>query len=97
METGWSSFGIQSKPKHLWNKMSLGETYTIQFKIGDYVTWRTLSHEGEEYYTQYYGVVTEIIHYKDNVRPVYYAKVLENKTSDTFYVVLSCLTKVETN
>jgi hypothetical protein len=77
--------------------MSLGESYVEKFKIGDYVTWRTLSSSEDRYYDQYYGIIIALVHYKDEIRPVHYARILENKTSETFYVVLACLTKVETN
>jgi len=77
--------------------VSLGKSYLKKFKIGDYVSWRTLSFDGESYYDEYYGIIVDLVRYEDNVRPVHYARILENKSSETFYVVLSCLTKVETN
>jgi hypothetical protein len=77
--------------------MSLGESYANKFKIGDYVTWRTLSTDENCYYNQYHGIIVDLIYYEDEIRPVHYARILENKTADTFYVVLSCLTKIETN
>ena len=67
------------------------------FKVGDYVTWRTLSVKEDKYYDEYHGIIIALVTYEDNVRPVHYARILENKTNESFYVVLSCLTKVETN
>ena len=77
--------------------MSLGESYVGKFKVGDYVTWRTLSVKEDKYYDEYHGIIVDLIYYEDEVRPVHYARILENKSADTFYVVLSCLTKIETN
>lgn len=77
--------------------MSLGESYVGKFKIGDYVRWRKLSANENRYYDEYHGIIVDLIYYKDEIRPVHYAKILENKTAQTFYVVLSCLTKIETN
>jgi hypothetical protein len=77
--------------------MSLGESYVGKFKVGDYVTWRTLSVKEDKYYDEYHGIIIDLIYYEDEVRPVHYARILENKSADTFYVVLSCLTKIETN
>ena len=77
--------------------MSLGKTFLNYFKIGNYVTWRRLSCSEDQYYDEFYGIIIEIIEYADGVRPVCYARILENKSGKTFYVVLSCLTKVETN
>ena len=77
--------------------MSLGKSFVDKFKIGDYVRWRTLSDNEDKYYNEYYGIIIALVTYEDNVRPVHYARILENKTNESFYVVLSCLTKVETN
>jgi hypothetical protein len=77
--------------------MSLGEVYLKDFDVGDYVTWRVLSGNIEIHYCEYQGIITEIVHYNDIVRPVYYAKILENRSAQIFCVVLSCLTKIETN
>jgi len=77
--------------------MSLGATYLDKFKIGDYVTWRTLSIDKDRHYNEFYGLIVDLIYYEDEIRPVHYARVRENKAGDTFYVVLSCLKKVETN
>jgi|TARA_Y100000356_G_C11101776_1_gene204742 hypothetical protein len=77
--------------------MSLGEIFLKNFNVGDYVTWRVLSGNIEIHYCQYQGIITEIVHYDDDIRPVYYAKILENKSAQIFCVVLSCLTKIETN
>ena len=77
--------------------MSLGKSFVDKFKIGDYVRWRTLSDNENKYYNEYHGIIIALVTYEDNVRPVHYARILENKTNESFYVVLSCLTKVETN
>ena len=77
--------------------MSLGEIYLKDFSVGDYVTWRVLSGNIEVHYCQYHGIITEIVHYDDVIRPVYYAKILENRSAQIFCVVLLCLTKIETN
>jgi hypothetical protein len=78
--------------------MSLGEKYLKNFKVGDYVRWRRLVSSPVEYYQEYFGLILQIIEYNDELyRPVHYAQVLENQSNQTFYIVLSCLTKVETN
>ena len=77
--------------------MSLGAIYRDKFKVGDYVYWRTLDSGMELYYKQQYGIIIELTCYEDGVRPVHYAKILENKSGEMFYVVLSSLVKVETN
>ena len=78
--------------------MSLGENYLSKFKTGDYVCWRTLSFSEDEYYNEFYGIVVEVTTWESKEsRPVYYARILENKTNKTIYVVLSCLIKIETN
>lgn len=78
--------------------MSLGESYRKNFKIGDYVSWKVLNIEGNGYSRCLYGIIVEIFIYKEDLeRPVHYARVLENRTGIKTYIVLSCLTKVETN
>ena len=78
--------------------MSLGEKYLKNFKVGDYVRWRRLASSPKKYYQEYFGLILQIIEYSDELyRPAHYAQVLENKSNQTFYIVLSCLTKVETN
>tara|TARA_A200000159_G_C7329513_1_gene342370 strand:- start:2428 stop:2664 length:237 start_codon:yes stop_codon:yes gene_type:complete len=78
--------------------VSLGKIYANKFKIGDLVSWKVLNFEGNEYARLKIGLIVEIFVYeKDLTRPVHYAGVLEPKTGEKTYIVLSCLTKVETN
>ena len=75
--------------------MSLGKSYVSRFKIGDYVTWRSLCGDSPDYYDEFHGIIVEIINYNEHTRPVHYAKILELKSNDHIYVVLSCLSKLK--
>jgi hypothetical protein len=77
--------------------VSLGKLYLKYFSVGDYVSWRVLSCHEDRYYDEFHGIIIELLVYSEGIRPVYYAKILENRTSDTIYVVLSSLTKIQTN
>ena len=78
--------------------MHLGKTYVNKFKVGDLVSWKVLNFEGNEHARLKFGLIVEIVVYEENLtRPVHYAGVLEIKTGEKTYIVLSCLTKVETN
>ena len=77
--------------------MSLGESYVEKFKLGDYVMWRSLSSDVDLYYEEFNGIIVGFKNVTEKQRTIYYATILENKSGDTIYVLLSSLIKIKTN
>lgn len=82
--------------------MSLGAIYLDNFKIGDYVKWRTIIRDGnyDEYYREQWGIIVKFQIKDGNFRTkrnIHYAVILENSTGKTIPVLLHKIQKVETN